>query len=143
MSIIWEEQLLIENESNQKSLINEILNKLDLERFKKFALPTYESETFSDINLKVKQFVSIEEYMDMFCDWAYGVLFEDLPQELKHQLNKGEDVIQQLFNYYIQTEEHKDYLQDLMKDPSVMDQISEMSKDAEQEYNEENNKYEK
>ena len=81
--------------------------------------------------------------MDMFCDWAYGVLFEDLPQELKHQLNKGEDVIQQLFNYYIQTEEHKDYLQDLMKDPSVMDQISEMSKDAEQEYNEENNKYEK
>ena len=30
-----------------------------------------------------------------------------------------------------------------MKDPSVMDQISEMSKDAEQEYNEENNKYEK
>ena len=105
MSIIWEEQLLLENESDQKFLINKILNKLDIESFKKFALPTYESETFSDIQLKVKQFVPIEEYMDMFCDWAYGVLFEDLPQELKHQLNKGEDVIQQLFNYYIQTYE--------------------------------------
>ena len=46
MSIIWEEQLLIENESDQKFLINKILNKLDIESFKKFALPTYESETF-------------------------------------------------------------------------------------------------
>ena len=144
MSIIWEEQLLLENEGNQKSSINEILNKLDLENFKKFALPTYESETFSDINLKVKQFVPIEEYMDMFCDWAYGILFEDLPQELQYQLSKGGDnVIQKLFNYYIQTEEHRDYLKDLMQDPSVKDQISEMSKEVEQEYDEENKKYEK
>lgn len=143
MFILWEEQLLLEEKDKQNLTIQSLLNKLDLQSFKKFALPTYESATFSDLDLKLKQFVSIEEYMDMFCDWAYGILFEELPQELQLQLKKGGDITQSLFKYYLQTEEYTDYLKDLMNDPAVTQQISEMTKDAEMEYDEENSKYDK
>lgn len=138
--ILWEEVLLEQDFSKEQNNIMISLNSMSLESFSKIARKTYESSTFSDLELKVSDFISIEEYMDMFSDWAYGLTFEDIDEEIQNIIGtlNGLSLLKTLFLHYIKTEEYNDYLKELMDDPAVQDEIEQLSKESEIEYEEEN-----
>lgn len=140
MRLLREEQIMLIEKVESDSILN-FISDLSIEEFIKIAKEEFQSETITDAGLKLSDYMTIEEYMDSFIDWCYGIT-EGVPEDLKAELSKvkGEKIptIATLFNFYKTTDEYSDPIKDILKDPSVVEDINKLSEEAENEIKEEN-----
>lgn len=135
MRLLQEEQILLLEKEESNPILN-FIHDLTPQEFLKIAGNTFKSETITDLDLNLSDYMSIEEYMDSFIDWCYGIT-EDMPEQASIELKKVKSeklsVMSTLFKYYQTTNEYSDPIKELLKDPSVLEDINGLSEEAESE----------
>ena len=109
-------KILIENISLIEGTIQDILNSTqDYSSLEKVVQTKYDSETITDLEFPLSKYISIEEYIDVFVDWIYEIS-QDIPSE-------ESITFEGLFKQFIQSDQHFDFLKDVIADPEVQKDI--------------------
>lgn len=126
-------KILLEEIESRNKTIEEFINslyKIPINDIIKLTEPKYKSETFSDIDLPLRNYMSIEEYVDGFVDWIYFIS-ENPPREL----DRDHITLKSLFVLYLKSNEYQSNINEVFDDPSVKEDIEKLSKKEEENLN--------
>lgn len=125
-----------DSKSNERDLkVIKYLSGLTADQFNKLSRNKFRSETITDLELPLQNYIAVEEYMDSFIDWAMlKINGEDASVEtLLEEEGNVEKATSKLFSMFVVSDELEDIKKDTINLPEVQRDVEKASDDVDLE----------